>query len=91
MSFLGHQVGEEGISIMEDKLWAVEDWPIPTNQQHLKRFLGLASYYWRFVWGIFSVAAPLNRLLRKDLLTDSRVPGGLEHACTDRGPCARPA
>lgn len=66
VSFLGHRVGKEGISTMEDKVGAVRDWPTPTDQRQLKSFLGLASYYRRFVRGFSSVAAPLNRLLPKD-------------------------
>lgn len=51
---------------MEDKVGAVRDWPTPTDQRQLKSFLGLASYYRRFVWGFSSVTAPLNHLQPKD-------------------------
>lgn len=43
VSFLGHKVGGESISTMEDKVWAVRDWLTPTDQQQLKNFLGVAS------------------------------------------------
>ncbi|XP_064827230.1 uncharacterized protein LOC135543829 [Oncorhynchus masou masou] len=66
VSFLGHRVGKEGISTMEDKVGAVRDWPTHTDQRQLKSFLGLASYYRRFVRGFSSIAALLNRLLPKD-------------------------
>jgi hypothetical protein len=64
--FLGLRVGKEGISTMEDKVGAVRDWPTRTDQRQRKSFLGLASYYRRFVRGFSSVAAPLNCLLPKD-------------------------
>ncbi|KAJ8341934.1 hypothetical protein SKAU_G00342250 [Synaphobranchus kaupii] len=64
--FLGHKLGAEGISTMEDKVQAVREWPTPTDQQQLKSFLGLASYYRRFVQGFCCTAAPLYHLLQKD-------------------------
>ena len=66
VTFLGHKLGREGISTVEDKVQAVRDWPTPTDTRQLKGFLGLASYYRKFVKGFSCVAAPLFTLLQKD-------------------------
>ncbi len=41
-------------------------WPIPTSQCDVRRFLGLTSYYRRFVKGFASVAKPLHRLTEQN-------------------------
>ncbi|KAJ8416125.1 hypothetical protein AAFF_G00381470 [Aldrovandia affinis] len=66
MTFLGHRVGGEGIGTLKEKVQAITGWPTPTNQTQVKSFVGLASYYRRFVQGFSSVAAPLYQLLQKD-------------------------
>ncbi|KAJ8401943.1 hypothetical protein AAFF_G00375240 [Aldrovandia affinis] len=58
--------GGEGIGTLEEKVQAITGWPTPTNQAQVKSFVGLASYYRRFVRGFSSVAAPLYQLLQKD-------------------------
>ncbi|KAJ8014587.1 hypothetical protein DPEC_G00017180 [Dallia pectoralis] len=64
--FLGHKVSGEGVGTEEGKVTAVRDWPTPKNLTELRSFLGLASYYRRFIAGFSTKAAPLNRLTNKN-------------------------
>ena len=66
VTFLGHRIGGRGVSTMSEKVEAVRDWPVPRAKQQVKSFLGLASYYRRFVRGFSSIASPLTSLLGKD-------------------------
>ncbi|KAJ8408112.1 hypothetical protein AAFF_G00263400 [Aldrovandia affinis] len=50
-----------GVSTDLSKIAAVHDWPIPTNVSDLRSFLGLASYYHRYVQDFTTIASPLHR------------------------------
>ena len=47
--FLGHILSSRGISANPEKKEKVQDWPTPGNVKEVHSFLGLASYYWRFI------------------------------------------
>ena len=64
--FLGHIVSENGVETDPDKVQAVNDWPTPKNCKEVRSFLGLASYYRRFVQGFTDIAKPLHVLCEKN-------------------------
>ena len=49
------------------KIKAILDWTAPTNLHETRSFLGLASYYRKFVPKFSAIAAPLIALLHKDI------------------------
>jgi len=66
MQYLGHVVSTEGVKVDETKIQAVMHWPIPSSMRQLRAFLGLASYYHKFIHHFVVLAAPLTDLLKKD-------------------------
>jgi len=65
LKYLGHLVTSEGIRTDPDKVSAIVDLAPPTNLRGLRRFLGMASWYRRYIEGFSKITAPLNRLLKK--------------------------
>ena len=63
--FLGHIVSQHGVRTDPQKVSAVEQWPTPRNVRDVRSFLGLCTYYRRFVQNFASIAAPLHRLTKK--------------------------
>ncbi|KAF8116015.1 hypothetical protein N665_0024s0040 [Sinapis alba] len=61
---LGHVVSEEGVVADPEKVAAIANWPRPETPTEIRSFLGLASYYRRFVK---SLAKPLIQLTGKDV------------------------
>ena len=67
VEYLGHVVSAAGVQTDPSKLQAVRCFPRPTDVKTLRSFVGLASYYRRFVPGFSKVAGPLHALTKKDV------------------------
>jgi hypothetical protein len=63
--YLGHIIGEKGVQVHQEKIQAILDWPTPKTLTELKGFLGICSYYRRFVKGFSQLCATLTDLTRK--------------------------
>ena len=64
--YLGHVFSGKGMSPDKQKLSAVEEWPTPQNAADVRKFLGLASYYRRYILNFSDIAKPLHQLTQKD-------------------------
>ncbi|KMQ85297.1 reverse ribonuclease integrase, partial [Lasius niger] len=65
LKYLGHLVDRQGIRTDPDKVSAITGWPTPTILRKVRQFLGVASWYRRFIADFSAIAAPLTRLTRK--------------------------
>ncbi|UYV65991.1 K02A2.6-like, partial [Cordylochernes scorpioides] len=66
LKILGHVVNENGIHPDPEKVEAILKFPSPKSIPDVRSFLGLCSYYRRFVENFSCKAKPLNDLLKND-------------------------
>ena len=64
--FLGHLVSKDGVRPDDRKVEAIRTWPKPTCLRENRSFLGLASYYRKFIKGFSQIAAPMTALTEKN-------------------------
>jgi hypothetical protein len=64
--FLGFDIDEKGIRPCKEKFKAMKEYPVPKNAKQTKRFLGMSSYYRKFIPNYSKITEPINRLLKKN-------------------------
>jgi len=67
IGFLGVVIGPSGIEMKKEKVDGVLSWLEPRNVKDVRKFLGLANYYRRFIKNFAQIARPINMLTRKDV------------------------
>ena len=67
VSFLGHIISEEGIRVDPRKIEVILEWKPSRSVTKVCSFLSLAGDYRRFVKGFSMTAAPMMRLLKKNV------------------------
>ena len=64
VKFLGHIVSARGTEPDSSKVEAVRDFATPTSLTDVRAFVGMASYYRRFIKNFADIAAPLHDLTK---------------------------
>lgn len=65
VTFLGHVVSASGVQPDPKNIDKVRDWPTPENPTEVRAFLGLCSYYRRFIHQFAKISQPLHALTQK--------------------------
>ncbi|XP_018376031.1 PREDICTED: uncharacterized protein LOC108769509 [Trachymyrmex cornetzi] len=66
ISYLGYIIEENTISKCPNKVKAILEAPRPKNTENVKKFLGLITYYSRFIPNVSTTTYPIQELLQKE-------------------------
>ena len=64
---LFHKISGRGIEVDQPKVDATEKMPCPKDIEGIRRFLGHAGFYRRFIKDFSKISRPLANLLQKDV------------------------
>ena len=63
-------MSSEGLTMADDKICTILDWPEPQKVKDVQSFLGFANFYQRFIHNYLEITVPLTRLTWKGLTWD---------------------
>lgn len=67
IGYLGYTISERGIKPNSENIRSVQNFPIPKSSVEVQSFLGLCSYFRKFVENFAIIAKPLYDLIRKNV------------------------
>ena len=80
VKYLGHVISEHGIQTDPEKVETVKRWPEPVNKTQVRSFIGLSSYYRKFIANFSQIAQPLYKL------TEASIPFKWTNECHAASP-----
>jgi hypothetical protein len=63
---LGHIISKDGIDMDPEKIESIREWSAPNNVSEFRSFMGLDSYYRRFIVGFSRISHTITSLQRKE-------------------------
>ena len=63
-------MSSKGLTMADDKIHTILDWPKPWKVKDIQLFLGFANFYRRFIHNYLEITVPLTRLTWKGLTWD---------------------
>ena len=70
ISYLGFKITEKGLFKTDEKIKVIKESLAPTNVSEVRSFLGLVTFYSKFVQNLATMVAPIYQLTRKNVPFD---------------------
>jgi RNase H-like domain found in reverse transcriptase len=70
VEFLGYMLSADGLTMSEEKVQTIWDWPEPWKVKDVQSFLGFFNFYRHFIHNYSDIMVPLTRLTRKGIPWD---------------------
>jgi len=67
VEYLGYILSPSGLTMSNNKVKIIQDWPEPKKVKDIQSFLDSAKFYHRFIFNYSDIVIPLTRLTRKDI------------------------
>ena len=77
VEYLGYILSSSGLTMSDNKIKIIQDWPEPKKVKDIQSFLGFANFYRRFIFNYSDIVIPLTRLTWKD------IPWKFDSSCQD--------
>ena len=65
--YLGYMLSPDGLTMTQNKVQIIQDWPEPRKVKDIQSFLGFANFYHRFNYKYSRIVIPLTNLTRKNV------------------------
>ena len=67
VEYLGYILSPSGLTMSDDKIKIIQDWPEPKKVKDIQFFLGFANFYHQFIFNYSNIIIPLTCLTQKDI------------------------
>ena len=67
VEYLGYILSPSSLTMSNEKVKIIQDWPEPKKVKDIQFFLGFANFYRQFIFNCLDIVIPLTCLIRKDI------------------------
>jgi Reverse transcriptase (RNA-dependent DNA polymerase)/RNase H-like domain found in reverse transcriptase len=67
VEYLGYIMSPDGLTMSDDKVKTIQEWPEPRKVKDVQSFLGFTNFYRHFIYNYSDITIPLTRLTRKEI------------------------